>query len=320
MGNNTYDKISILVRGYTELEIESNDKNWDQISISILLSLVEKQFTPIKKKRNISIPISSIVRGRNLYAAEYTRMKNLILTSMETNISNFYNFVVCYGYFEYLTGSIEKAGIIYKESLDFLRGFLSKPSFGMYTDYNIYEEKLLLSYVSLYRTNKIVNKNTPPSMLREALEFAMERYPTNYVFLTMFFENEYRTYISGRLRLFFDQICAKSESSLLWLFSLITETKEGSSNRKKNLFERALHPEQKTSRSVQIWKEYIKFQKQQGKVSGTYYRALRSTPWAKDIWMEGFRMIGSVDMEVEELHQIVGAMAEKEIRIRTEPI
>jgi len=183
------------------------------------------------------------------------------------------------------------------------------------------EEKLSVSYSTIVSTHSHTVKTTPPAVLRSVLSEAVSKHPMNVCLLSIFIEHESKSKICGRLRLHFDTVCSKLGSSLLWYFAIKTENHSGCSARIKNLFERALQDDSPTRRSALLWHQYLLFEilhNQLESAKKLYYRAIRSVPWFKPIWLESVRYLTHT-FNSGELTDIIRLLSEKEIRLHIEP-
>jgi len=133
-------------------------------------------------------------------------------------------------------------------------------------------------------------------------------------------ENELKSMISGRVRRHFDQ-AARTSSPVVWLYAIRAETRIGSANRIRGLFERALRNDSSAQRCIVLWKYYMEFELKQNNLDnakGIFYRAVRTVPWCKSVWLMSVNYL-RLSFTVTELHDILQLMSEKELRIRITP-
>jgi len=215
--------------------------------------------------------------------------------------------VVCWALYEYFTSGFDAACSIFEQTID----LFSKGSFA--------QEELFLAYVKLVFEHQINNHSTPPFKLRNILKKALEVFPLNELFISLFIEGEARSQIANRIRTYFDEVCTKIPSPLLFMFSIHTETARlGSNFRARTLFERAL---EQNHHSIVLWRYYMNYELKRGDLEsakGIFYRAIRYLPWVKDIWLDSFRLLRD-GLSVAELNDILSLMHDKDIRIRQLP-
>jgi len=312
-----------LVKEYSTLEIEADDKYSKNVAVYILFSLVENSFISIKSRKKIQISPIKLLKGRKDYNTEINKKEDELsnsinsLSTMGYSLLSYINWVICYSLLEYNLEGIDSAENILKRGIKFLQELnnqLPKKRDPLSTDIGYYEERLQESLISLihFQCRKVLQ--TPPSFFRNRVEDSLSKFPCNHLLLSLYVENEARSGIAGRLREHFDKYCKQQDSTLLWLFAIKTETKQGSDYRKRNLFERSLSSSS-SRKSIELWKEYIKFEVGNDNGKLVYSRAYRNIPWSKDIWISGPIYLNQ-SLEVDELEEIMQLMTEKEIRQR----
>jgi len=316
--------IIILIRAFAELEFSQrnvNNPHWEISVLNILLTIPEKTYNVLGK--NIKQAAEAFtkaryLKARKLYSDEFLIQKEYLKKEKHPRI--FADFLYCYILFEYMTNTLESADQIFKSGITFLEEESpAKTVFG--SDYLLQVEKLSVSYATIVSIHSHTVKTTPPAVLRTVLSDAVSKQPMNICLLSMFIEHESKSKISGRLRLHFDRVCPKAGSTLLWYFAIKTENLPGSGERIKNIFEKALKDESLTRRSAILWHHYLIFELSRNNIESAkkiYYRAIRSVPWYKPVWLECIRHLMN-SFNTGELTDIIRLISEKEIRLHIEP-
>ncbi|KAI8835046.1 NRDE-2, necessary for RNA interference-domain-containing protein [Chytriomyces cf. hyalinus JEL632] len=161
-----------------------------------------------------------------------------------------------------------------------------------------------------------------PGDLRDEMEAAVQEFPANSVFLTLFVANEAKHKIENRVRRLIDSCLKANPSSTLWAFSIWTELHHHSSqtynqNSVRSLLTRAI--ECPVGRySPQLWHVAIVFEIWTGnlpRAKQLLFRAIRECPWNKSLYMLAVGELRGVFGE-DEVAEILGVMEEKEIRVR----
>jgi hypothetical protein len=175
------------------------------------------------------------------------------------------------------------------------------------------QERLAVDYVRLLARPAAA---PAPKELRRVLEAALARYPLNATLLSHYILAESRAQIFNRLRRFFDDVCTRENSTLLWLFALkVEEHKQGTAGRMRTLLEKAVaQPE--TQSSPLLWRYYLDFEQRQntGQAPAVFVRAIRHVPWCKEIYMQAFASLRA-SLAKEELHDYASLMVQKELRL-----
>lgn len=74
--------------------------------------------------------------------------------------------------------------------------------------------------------------------------------------------------------------------------------------------------------SPNLWAYFISFEIQRKNVTGardTFYRAIRSVPWNKDIWLTCIEKLSEC-FDMSEIGDFLKLITEKELRLRTDPL
>lgn len=125
--------------------------------------------------------------------------------------------VLCHCYFEYLTRSL-------KEAFDVLDKWKLRQSTEEWPKRGasnclkvVYVKQLqLLEHHSLTHFLQ-------PTIIRDFLKSALEVFPEDSRFMAAFVRHERQTFISGRMRRYFDKAAEEARSALPWLFALLAE-------------------------------------------------------------------------------------------------
>lgn len=168
------------------------------------------------------------------------------------------------------------------------------------------EEELLALQAKLLFRHSHSKTASKPSQMRSLLEDAIERFPNNSIFLSLYLSNEMRTKIEGRVRrLLEDKILKEGAVTTQgWLFAIYAELHMNARSYNvqsvRALFERAVDAERctfppihsvtshatpcRTLSSVSIWLLYIELEVKQGdlkRAKGLLQRAIVQCPWSK---------------------------------------
>ncbi|KAI8968975.1 NRDE-2, necessary for RNA interference-domain-containing protein [Mycotypha africana] len=231
------------------------------------------------------------------------------------------NFTRCYALFEYLSGGLDSACLIYEHALKYL--VESKAEKG-------YESEMIwIDYATLVyqhaRNVTIKSGNSgddlyKPSRLRQLMERALALFPNNTIFLSFYIWNESRTKIYNRVQQLLSNALHRDSNIVLYLSAIFSELhryKPYQVNSVRDLFERSVE-DSKTRASVVLWKLYIQFEMLQNnkeRAKTLFYRAVRECPWSKELYLQGIELFEST-MDTRETNELVNVMMEKEIRIR----
>ena len=124
--------------------------------------------------------------------------------------------VLCYCYFEYLTRGLTEACNI-----------LDRWKLRLSTEDMTEEKGNLLKIIYMKQLQLLEHHahshSVQPSISRDLLRSALEIFPEEPGFMAVFVRHEQQTFISGRMRRYFDKAAEESRSALPWLFSLLAE-------------------------------------------------------------------------------------------------
>jgi len=138
----------------------------------------------------------------------------------------------------------------------------------------------------------------------------------------LFIRSELRAQVENRVRRYFDEQIENGRAGLItWMFAIRSEiARAGSAHRIRGLFERAAENLQ-TRDAIVLWRFYLDFEISTSNENGAkraYFRAVRRVPWSKLLWTDCVSKLRAFYTN-EELEELLHLMAEKEIRIRTDP-
>ena len=210
---------------------------------------------------------------------------------------------------ELLTRDINSAHELYDR-------FLAKSPKG-----SLFQELVYQSLTRMHYLSRMTATAFKPHVLRDVSTTAIQLFPTNTYFLTIFGWNEARTGFENRVRRLIDETFAKHPSELIILFSLWSELHQRSHPNRSSFqsaIEKALdHP--KCQHCVSLWYLAIATaveRNETDRAKSLFYRAIRECPWAKDLYMLAFSKLAQVFSDAEK-NDIYILMEDKELRIRT---
>ncbi|KAI8894965.1 NRDE-2, necessary for RNA interference-domain-containing protein [Globomyces pollinis-pini] len=243
----------------------------------------------------------------------YTSHIDICLTTMDSNPNDFDKSMetgLCIIYngalLELLTHGLDSAITFYNE-------IISRVNAG-----TLLEELLHQNLVNLVCESLEIATSFKPSVLRNVLEKALDSFPYNTLFLTMFGWNEGRTKLDNRVRGFVNRHLASHPSQSLSTFAIWTELHQRSSPNAsviRSLLTDALNTHGKFS--ISLWCLAIEFEiqaKEQEKAKLLFYQAISNLPWCKNLYMMAFNRLRDVFTELE-LDSLLELMEEKELRI-----
>ncbi|KAK3580375.1 hypothetical protein CHS0354_001490 [Potamilus streckersoni] len=233
----------------------------------------------------------------------------------------------CYAIFEFCCSGIQSALIVYNGAFSSLFKLSNceltsdNMVLSIHEDLLEYEIRLVLYQMSTH--------SEPLHILRNLLSSALDRFPNNPIFTSLFINVEQNSRIAGRLHRYFDRvtrdpttptpvvlaICSEL-SRLQMIQSSVAEmesTETGIMYRIRSVLERSLKS-QALQHCPLMWKIYIQNEIRFGneeRARSVYYRALQQCPWVKSLCLEGVKLFGA-----SQLQEIVDYMTEKEIRVQ----
>ena len=161
-----------------------------------------------------------------------------------------------------------------------------------------------------------------PAFVREQLTKFLSIFPQNPIFLSLYAANESRLRIENRVRTMLNSriLTPKNDNLISRLFAIRFEVNHGSIYSVRSAFENAL-VSSSSKGCAGLWKLYIlyclKTPQLRSGAKQIWFRALRTCPWAKELYVLGFEELrGLVDfVEYKEVWKIMG---EKELRVHVD--
>ncbi|KUJ21119.1 DUF1740-domain-containing protein [Mollisia scopiformis] len=169
-----------------------------------------------------------------------------------------------------------------------------------------------------------------PSLIRVYLSNFLALFPQNTLFLALYTANEARLRVENRVRSLFLSTILIPENDCLTsrFFAIQYEMTYGNIHSVKSAFEKAVSAPMSRS-SPGLWRFYLvwvvqnekqlsKTGKDKSLAKDIWYRALRACPWAKELYILGFEMLGESGLEFEELRGTWKVMGEKDLRVHVD--
>lgn len=192
-----------------------------------------------------------------------------------------------------------------------------------------------------------------PRLVRSTLAPHIASFPSNTLLLATFAANEARSALDDRVHGHMSRVLALAPTSnpSTWAFALHHETLKGriagsTSHSVRALFRRATAGDAQGAHTPALWAAWLRFEMQElraardkladkkpsrdgrskwearveaqeNRVRDTFYAALKSVPWCKDVVLLAFTDARQVFAD-GELRRLYGVMAEKEMRLYVE--
>eukprot|EP01103_Thecamoeba_quadrilineata_P010349 TRINITY_DN2207_c0_g1_i3.p1 TRINITY_DN2207_c0_g1~~TRINITY_DN2207_c0_g1_i3.p1 ORF type:complete len:1079 (+),score=269.96 TRINITY_DN2207_c0_g1_i3:39-3275(+) len=281
-----------LFRAYVQLSLRSADPPLPLL-LHILVSAAEGSFTSVQGKEVDPPSKTRIVKARNFYDQK-------VRTGIREVSGNgwFVDMSVCGGLLEYVLNIDRINKHNYSDGLR-LASEAFEVSLKSLSQFPPLHELLTLQKVK-FMLEGAEKHQTPPFVVREVLEDALTQYPRNPLLLLLFIKSQETSKIQNRLRRFFDQICEKEESPVLWAFAIASEQEKlGSHNRIIMLFEKALHSPG-SNKAHAIWQSYFHYhivRREWDAAKRIYFRGLKEVPWSKTFWLEGLSFFSGLPLD-----------------------
>ncbi|KAL3873561.1 hypothetical protein ACJMK2_036660 [Sinanodonta woodiana] len=289
---------------------------------------VGEKFSVIDMKE---VSNTSILRAKQnfkkLLETGEEKLKSLDSQDLEGQRKFFIEVCNCYAMFEFCCSGIQSAINVYNSALSSLFKLSSCELISDHMVHSIHED--LLEYEIRLVLYQMSTHSEPLHILRNLLSSALDKFPNNPIFTSLFINVEQNSRIAGRLHRYFDRvtkapttpapvvlaICSELRR-LQMIQSKVSETEStetGIMYRIRSVLERSLKipPLQ---HCPLIWKIYIQTEIRFGneeRAKSVYYRALQQCPWVKSLCLEGVKLFGT-----SQLQEIVDYMTEKEIRVQ----
>lgn len=188
------------------------------LALFVLVGVAEEGFNPtLLPVTDVQLSSLRVLKARKVLQQHVTySMQQLSASSScgEVELGRASAAVTCLAYLEYLHSGLAAACEILEAahvaigSSDFASSVLAQR-------FHCIQARLVLHHA---KTNPI-----RPASLRQVLERALDQFPSHPWFLQAYIECERRSYISGRLRKFFDSQTLKTDSAVSWLFAVRAE-------------------------------------------------------------------------------------------------
>ena len=175
--------------------------------------------------------------------------------------------------------------------------------------HSICKSSLLTGYLSPFR----------PALLRDELTNAIELFPSNTIFLSLFAWNESSMRIDDRVRTILRStaLTEKNDNFPARVFAIRHSIATGNAYATRATFENAVES-MVCMHNWQVWQLYTYWclltKEFRHKAKDIFFRGLRAAPWSKQLAMFAFTHLKD-DMEYEELKDVYKFLGEKELRI-----
>ncbi|GAA5861515.1 hypothetical protein JCM3774_000276 [Rhodotorula dairenensis] len=187
-------------------------------------------------------------------------------------------------------------------------------------------EEALAMYAKLLHRHMLFGGGYRPAQLRKVLERAIQQFPNDTLFLSLFYYNELRMRIQNHFRRVVEEHVLKDDraTSQGWLFAIYAELHLDARRPNlwaiRNLFDRALD-NPKTRSAPSLWTLYIDFEVRNGeygRAKSLIYRAIRECPWCKEFYLRPFSPTLRSVYRSRELRDFHHLLLEKGLRIRVD--
>ncbi|KAI9004189.1 NRDE-2, necessary for RNA interference-domain-containing protein [Gaertneriomyces semiglobifer] len=265
----------LLYRMLADLRFADGDRTGALCTI-VALSVKDPE---LRMDNPTQVSPTKVLRARNAFSQQL----DVLLTSVDgkhlgRDEQRLLHIAHCYTLLEYLSQGLTEAQAIYVRALEILRARTQEPT--------VIEEALFEDYTRLVHTHATSGTAFKPAVLRDLLEDALERFPSNTIFLSLYNWNEARTKIDNRMRRRIDLHLKRHPTHVLWTFAIWAELHQRQNynpHMVRSLFDRAL--ECPTSRhSPSLWYLYISFEVRENdgqRAKALFFRAIRECPWCK---------------------------------------
>ncbi|KAG9246252.1 NRDE-2, necessary for RNA interference-domain-containing protein [Calycina marina] len=156
-----------------------------------------------------------------------------------------------------------------------------------------------------------------PALLRDRLTNSLKLFPRNTIYLSLYTFNESRLRIENRVRTMLNDIVLTPESDNLVsrFFAIHYELAHGTIHAARAAFEHAV-VSPACRGAISLWKSYIFFCAQHfpERAKDIWYQALKSCPWAKELYVVGFETLQTV-LSFDDLKATWKVMGEKNLRV-----
>lgn len=181
------------------------------MAVHAIVCLSEGKWSPLESS---TMSAARILRARSKFERNSSSCQDISVSEM-----------LCHCYLDYFTRGLEATCNVFdqytasrSQELDQLAKHSPKFITVLET-----VERLFTKQVKLVERHCQLYPNTPPKLMRTVLEKALAVFPDNSLFLARFICGEQRSFISGRLRRFFDTNTSARSYFILWLYSVAAE-------------------------------------------------------------------------------------------------
>ena len=181
------------------------------LALHAIVCLSEEKYSPLEGS---AVSAARILRARTKFEQNFS-------SGGEIDVS----IILCHCYLEYLTRGLGAAGKVFEQWTEVKTSKLQLLARHSNERENLLQtlELLYTKHVQLVDRHAHLHQNTPPKVLKLVLEKALSLFPEHSFFLAKFINSEQQSYISGRVRRFFDSNTSSSSSALPWLYSVAAE-------------------------------------------------------------------------------------------------
>ena len=181
------------------------------LALHAIVCFTEEKYTPLE---GTSVSPARILRAR-------TKFEQTVSSDRNVGVCD----ILCHCYFEYVLRGVEVAGGVFQQWTDLKISQLQQVTKHSMQHSSLLQtvEHLFTRQIQLVERHSRLHPHTPPKVIRSILERALSMFPDNHLFLAKFIESEQMSFISGRLRRFFDNKSSTSSSCILWLYSIAAE-------------------------------------------------------------------------------------------------
>ncbi|KAI1793871.1 NRDE-2, necessary for RNA interference-domain-containing protein [Ganoderma leucocontextum] len=189
-----------------------------------------------------------------------------------------------------------------------------------------HESLTVASLALLYNHATVLKNPTPPAVLRERVESAIEVYPNNTAILGMFLEAEKGQGIWGRVRAVLGETAADGtgkekgvarRAAEVWVAGWEKGRWEAEVQRTRGGLAAAVEDE-RTRGSAVLWKLFVAFEIRAGepeRAKKLLFRAVGECPLVKELYLLAFGPLREV-FSTRELKLLAETMAERRLRMR----
>ena len=178
-------------------------------AVHAIVSLSEGQTTP---PTGPDVSSARILRTRS-------KFEQNVSSDVELSV------ILCHCYLEYLTRGLEASCKVFDRWTAMMSSELQELERTCSRSIALCQtlEILFTKQMKVIEMHSHVHLSTPPMLLRSLLVKALTKFPENRLFLAKFISSEQQSFISGRVRRFFNSKTSTSSSYIPWLYSVAAE-------------------------------------------------------------------------------------------------